>query len=342
MRLAFTAAVPVAPPAAEDDARPFRRVAFEIPLREVALYREILDEVREERGGARPGPETRPGGDALLELRRRRGSAAEAADATLGVLTGSTSSTATRGTSRSRARRRRSRGSCASRFASARRATASAPRASKKDPTDAVAAQIKYSPRVSYNGDLSYRARLYRAFGADLWPMKLSRSIESLTRDATTLSGDRVRGEVRDAIRALDALGRRAWAREAEHAAAGAGWARVEDLLALDRRFGAELTAVDVAGEAPYERGSWKAATSEMRAIGAVRSRREARGGGGAAAAEARRLRETRSRRGRRDGARSRTSSRWRTRSTSRRSRRNGGRGSRGISPRSTARGSRS
>ena len=292
MRLAFTAAVPVAPPAAEDDARPFRRVAFEIPLREVALYREILDEVHARNAAALGLDPTLDPEETRFELRRRRLSAAEAADATLGVLTGfhvidgDARRLAVEGTEealegivrvavrvRSESHRERAR--------------------AKKDPTDAVAAQIKYSPRVSYNGDLSYRARLYRAFGADLWPMKLSRSIESLTRDAATLSGDRVRGEVRDAIRALDALGRFAWAREAEHAAAGAGWPRVEDLIALDRRFGAELTAVDVSGEAPYERGSWKAATSEMRAIGAVRSRREAAEAEAAAAAEARRLRET-------------------------------------------------
>jgi hypothetical protein len=292
MRLAFTAAVPVAPPAAEDDARPFRRVAFEIPLREVALYREILDEVHARNAAALGLDPTLDPEETRFELRRRRLSAAEAADATLGVLTGfhvidgDARRLAVEGTEealegivrvavrvRSESHRERAR--------------------AKKDPTEAVAAQIKYSPRVSYNGDLSYRARLYRAFGADLWPMKLSRSIESLTRDAATLSGDRVRGEVRDAIRALDALGRRAWAREAEHAAAGAGWPRVEDLIALDRRFGAELTAVDVSGEAPYERGSWKAATSEMRAIGAVRSRREAAEAEAEAAEEARRLRET-------------------------------------------------
>ena len=88
MRLAFTAAVPVAPPAAEDDARPFRRVAFEIPLREVALYREILDEVHARNAAALGLDPTLDPEETRFELRRRRLSAAEAADATLGVLTG--------------------------------------------------------------------------------------------------------------------------------------------------------------------------------------------------------------------------------------------------------------
>ena len=120
------------------------------------------------------------------------------------------------------------------------------------------------SARALVNTDLTYASRLWGALGADLWPVRLSRRLETLAAEApsrtSSRAGDGVFADARDAVDRLSALATIRWARHAEE------WRlfpRATHVTALDRRFGAELTHEDLTGEAESSRRAAKRAAKE-------------------------------------------------------------------------------
>ena len=110
--------------------------------------------------------------------------------------------------------------------------------------------------RVLFNRRLGYDARMYGDLGGDIWPVKLCETVPALAKSPAVLAGDGVRRSRRECVlklaQLLDARAGPSWMREVESSRA---FPRVEGLVSLDKRFGAELTVTDLTGEAPRLRG---------------------------------------------------------------------------------------
>ena len=110
--------------------------------------------------------------------------------------------------------------------------------------------------RVLFNRRLGYDARMYGTLGGDVWPVKLCETVPALAKSPAVLAGDGVRQITRECVlrlaQLLDGKMGPSWMRDVESSRA---FPRVEWLVSLDKRFGAELTVTDLTGEAPRLRG---------------------------------------------------------------------------------------
>ena len=125
------------------------------------------------------------------------------------------------------------------------------------DPVYEIASREASNPgvRVLFNRRLGYDARMYGTLGGDIWPVKLCETVPALAKSPKVLAGDGVRAITRECVLKIGATFGRyrgpSWMREVESSRA---FPRVDALVSLDKRFGAELTT-DLTGEAPRLRG---------------------------------------------------------------------------------------
>ena len=126
------------------------------------------------------------------------------------------------------------------------------------DPVYEIASREASNPgvRVLFNRRLGYDARMYGTLGGDIWPVKLCETVPALAKSPKVLAGDGVRAITRECVlqlaQLLDGIAGPSWMREVESSRA---FPRVDALVSLDKRFGAELTVTDLTGEAPRLRG---------------------------------------------------------------------------------------
>ena len=223
------AEVPPTPP----DPRPFRRCVFAMHYSNVPLFREILDVVR--RRNAKTLEVDGTPAHVLFELAHARFEPAQIADPSFAVVTGFhvidgvTRLILIEGTA-----------------------------GEVMDPMYEIASREASNPgvRVLFNRRLGYDARMYGDLGGDIWPVKLCETVPALAKSPAVLAGDGVRPITRECVlklaQLLDARAGPSWMREVESSRA---FPRVEGLVSLDKRFGAELTVTDLTGEAPRLRG---------------------------------------------------------------------------------------
>ncbi|KAK3287572.1 hypothetical protein CYMTET_4921 [Cymbomonas tetramitiformis] len=112
--------------------------------------------------------------------------------------------------------------------------------------TDALASDVQGKRRILFNNNLCYRERLYGSLGADLWPIKLCQPLPHLTRDASHMTGSRLRPECLESLKLLSKLVEVQWQREVDRMQL---LPSAEMLNALDKRFAGELTLSDLEGK---------------------------------------------------------------------------------------------